>query len=121
MLGYICVSTVSAWMTLDDLMSGFVVALIVLVFAGIGAGILFGLTLAARCLLGRSPRGLRTTAISAVSIGAIAAFPVPWDPPSSSTVVPAVQAMVTPVWPRSAWSGERPRAPTFFYTYTVGS
>jgi hypothetical protein len=77
-----------------------------------GAGVLLGLR-----------RSLsRRVVIAALLIGVAAAFPVAaeWDEEGHRApgLVPAGQAALMPIWPRSAWNSERPKGPLVGYAYS---
>jgi hypothetical protein len=117
----LAVSTMSS-PTRGDLVFGMVSCLVFLVFTAVGGSTELGLTLGLRRLLRRQlPRG-SAAAIAAMLVGGVAAFPIGagWDAHGqrASGLVPAAQALMTPVWPASAWNEERLRVPLVAYAYT---
>jgi len=124
-VGYVTVVTVALWVTGESVASGLVVALLALVDVAIGVGVVVGLIVGGRRILRRPPRRLRAAAAATVLLCMAAAFPVQteWDEQGgkASGFVPAAQATAMPVWPRSAWNGERARSPAVGYTYTCCS
>jgi hypothetical protein len=96
--------------------------LLFVVCAAVGAGVVLGLTLGLSRLRGRTTGKRSGVIIAAMLVGVVAAFPVgaEWDEEGhrASGLVPAAQALMAPIWPRSAWTSQRPRPPVLEYAYT---
>ena len=108
--------------TRGDLVFGTVSWLLFLVLTAVGGSAVLGLTLGLRRLLRRQLAQGSAVAIASMLIGGVAAFPIgaEWDAQGqrASGLVPAAQALLTPVWPASAWNEERLRAPLVAYAYS---
>jgi hypothetical protein len=107
--------------TRDDLIFGLGAWLLFVAFTTVCGSVMLGLTFGVRLLLRRPMVRDSGIAIAPMLIAAAAAFPVSaeWDDDGHrvSGLVPAAQALLTPIWPESAWQG-RPQAPLVSYAYS---
>lgn len=117
----LAVSTMSS-PTRGDLVFGTVTWLLFLVFTAVAGSAVLGLTVGLQRLLRRQLARGGAVAIASMLVGGVAAFPIgaEWDAQGqrASGLVPAAQALMTLVWPASAWNEDRLRAPFVAYVYT---
>ncbi len=118
--GALVVSTTSST-TRGDLVFGLISWLLFVVFAIVGAAVVLVVILGLRRWR-RGQTATRSAAVTAMVAGVVLAFPVgaEWDQEGfrASGLVPVAQALVQPIWPRSAWNSERPRPPIVGYAYS---
>jgi hypothetical protein len=116
----LAVSTMSST-TRGDFVFGFVSWLMFVVSATVVGGVVLSLVLGLTRLRGQPPAELGRVTAAALLVGMAAAFPVgaEWDEEGyrASGLVPAAQALVTPIWPRAA-NADRPLPPVVGYAYT---
>lgn len=114
-------ASVTSAPTRDDLVFAVGAWLLFVAFTTVCGSLMLGLLFGARRLLRRRMPRDSGIAIATMLIAAVAAFPVSteWDDDGLrvSGLVPAAQALLTPVWPESPWPG-RPEAPLFSYAYS---
>ncbi len=108
--------------TRGDLVFGLGAWLLFVAFTTVCGSVTLGLTFGARRLLRRRMVRDSGSAIATMLIAAAAAFPVSseWDSDDGhrvSGLVPAAQALLTPIGPESARPG-RPQAPLVSYAYS---